>query len=242
MKRVFILLIGLLIIIPAGAQSGKKNDNTNFLQIGFKAGAVNTKITDLSKVLVSESYYTGYTFKNSGLWGFSGGLYFNYKFKESISAFYSEVSYSRLGNKLHYSDVNNLEYDLETKYDYLNLDFWYKVYLFSGLNVGVGPRIGFNLTPEALFYTSNGEAIFGPDIRIQQQMRDVLKGRTNFSLGLSLGYELPFGLSIDARYYFGISDVMETEVNNFHFIENKNTSHVLQITLGYAIPYHMTFF
>lgn len=241
MKRALSLLLVFCACFSLPAQT-KGTGNDNFLQAGIKAGAGYSGISDLSKMLVSESYYTGYTFTNKGVASFTGGLYINYKFKESISAFYAEVSYSRIGNILHYSDVNNLEYDLEIKYDYINIDFWYKAYLVSGLYIGVGPRIGFNLTPGGLYYTSNGEAIYGPDIRIQQQMRDVLKGRTNFALGLGLGYEMPFGLAIDARYYFGISDVIETEVNNFHFIENKNSSHVLQITIGYSIPYNMKFF
>jgi len=241
MKKALTLFIVLLVFTNISAQN-KSSKNDNYIQAGIKAGAGYTGISNLSKMIVSESYYSGYTFTNNGKFGFTGGLYFNYKFKESISAFYAEASYSQLGDILHYSDINGLEYDMEIKYDYINLDFWYKAYLFAGLNVGLGPRIGFNLTPGGLFYTSNGEAIYGPDIRIQQQMRDVLKGKTNFSLGLSIGYEMPFGLSVDARYYFGISDVIETEVNNFHFIENKNTSHVLQITLGYAIPYNMKFF
>ena len=238
MKKTFTLFIFLLTIIRIEAQSG----NNNYLQVGIKAGAVYTNITDLSKVLVSESYYTGYTFENSDEWGFTGGLYINYKFQESISAIYSELSYARLGNKLHYSDIYDFNYDLIIKYNYINLELWYKAYFFKGLHIGTGPRIGFNLTPGGLYYTSNGEDLFGPDIRIQQQMRDVLKGRTNFSLGVSAGYEFSNGLSIDVRYYYGISDVMATEVNNFHFIENKNASRVLQITLGYAIPYDLHFF
>ncbi|MCD4698254.1 MAG: hypothetical protein K8S16_18670, partial [Bacteroidales bacterium] len=88
----------------------------------------------------------------------------------------------------------------------------------------------------------NGEDLFGPDIRIQQQMRDVLKGRNNFCVGISTGYDFPFGLSIDARFYYGVSDVMETEVNNFNFIENNNSSQTFQITLGYAIPYDLKVF
>ena len=175
-------------------------------------------------------------------WGFTGGLYLNYKFRESISAFYSELSYSRVGNKLHYSDINDLKYDFTIQYNYVNLELWYKAYILERFHLGAGPRIGFNLSPGALYYTSNGEDLFGPDIRIQQQMRDVLKGRINFSLGVSAGYEFTFGLSIDARYYYGISDVMETEVNNFHFIENHNASRVMQITFGYAIPYKLDFF
>jgi len=242
MKKTIALLIILLTVIRIGAQPGKNNDNNSYLQIGFKAGAVNTTISDLSKVLVSESYYTGYTFENSNAWGFTGGLYLNYKFKESISAFYAELSYSRLGNILHYSDVNDLEYDFSLRYNYINMDLWYKAYVLNGLHLGIGPRIGLNVTPGALYYTSNGEDLFGPDIRIQQQMKDVLKGRSNFCLGIGTGYEFSFGLSIDARYYYGISDIMETEVNNFHFIENKNASRMIQITLGYAIPYDLNIF
>ena len=242
MKKAFTLLIFLLTIIRIWAQPGQSKGNDNYLQVGLKAGAVYTSITDLSKVLVSESYYTGYTFENSDEWGFTGGLYINYKFQESISAIYSELSYAQLGNKLSYSDIYDFNYDFIIKYNYINLDLWYKAYFFEGLHIGTGPRIGFNLTPGGLYYTSNGEDLFGPDIRIQQQMRDVLKGRANFSLGVSAGYEFSNGISIDARYYYGISDVMETEVNNFHFIENKNASRVLQITLGYAIPYDLNFF
>jgi len=239
MKKIFTLLIALLTIIRLEAQSGRSNDNNTGLQVGFKAGAAYTNISDLSKVLVSESYYTGYTFENSSLLGFTGGLYLNYKFEGSISAIYAELSYSRLGNQLHYSDVNDLIYDFTVKYDFFNIELWYKTYLFNTFHLGAGPRIGFNLTPGNLFYTSNGEDLYGPDIRIQQQMRDVLKGRANFCLGVGTGYEFSFGLSIDARYYYGLNDVMETEVNNFHFIENNNRSSIMQITLGYLIPYDL---
>jgi len=241
MKKTTALLVVLLTITGVTALAQRSRED-NYLQAGIKAGAGYSQITDLSKMLVSESYYTGYTFSDYGKYSFTGGLYINYKFKESISAFYAEFSYSQLGSRLHYSDINELEYDFEIKYNYLNLDFWYKAYFLPGLHAGVGPRVGFNLTPGGLYYTSNGEDIYGPDIRIQQQMRDVLKGRTSFALGIGLGYELANGISIDARYYFGISDLIETEVNSFHFIENNNAGRVLQITVGYAIPYHMMFF
>ncbi len=237
MKKAFTLLLVLLTIFRIEAQPGRGSNKTSTMQFGVKAGSVYTKITNLSKVLVSESYYTGYTFENISVWGFTGGLYLNYKFEESISAIYAEISYSRLGNKLHYSDIDDFNYDFIVKYDYFNLEIWYKAYIFQGVYLGAGPKMGFNLTPAGLYYTSNGEDLYGPDIRIQQQMRDVLKGRTNFSIGLSAGYEFTFGLSFDVRYYYGISDVMETEVNNFHFIENNNASRIIQVTLGYVIPY-----
>jgi hypothetical protein len=242
MKPIITLLFILFIFIGANAQPPSKVKETKNPQFGFKAGTVYSNITDLSKTLVSESYYTGYTFENYNKWGFTGGIFLNYKFEETISAIYSEISYSRLGNRLHYSDVQGLDYDFTVKYEYLNWELWYKAYIIGGLHVGIGSRLGFNLTPGALYYSSNGEDRFGPDIRIQQQMRDVLKGRTNFSAAVGAGFEIPNGLCIDVRYYYGISDVMETEVNNFHFIENKNLSRAIQVTLGIPISYDFRFF
>jgi hypothetical protein len=236
MKKFIASLFIVFFIIGTHAQhSGRRSSN---LQFGIKAGALYSKVTNVSKILVSESYYSGYTFDNYNMWSFTGGVFLTYKFEETFSALYSELSYSRLGNLLTYSDVNNFTYDFTIKYEYLNWELFYKVYFLEGLNLGVGPRVGFNLTPGGIFYTSNGEAMYGPDIRIQQQMRDVLKGRTNFSLGVTLGYEFPNGITFDFRYYQGLSDVMETEVNNFHFIENRNESRSIQFTLGYIIPYN----
>jgi hypothetical protein len=235
MKQLITVLLTFFIINVYAQHS--RNENGIF-KFGIKAGSGYSKVTNLSKVLVSESYYTGYTFENKGMWSFTGGLFLNYRFEGTISAIYSELSYARLGNVLKYSDTYDFKYDFTTKYEYLNWDLFYKVYVLKGLTLGIGPRIGFNLTPGGVYYTSNREDLYGPDIRIQQQMRDVLKGRTNFSLGVACGYEFSNGISIDFRYYQGISDVMETEVNNFHFIENRNESRFLQITLGYVIPYN----
>ena len=177
MKKLFLHVLFFCVATGAFSQPNHNKDDDNYLRFGLTVGGVNTSISDLSKVLVSESYYTGYTFKNNPQWGFTGGVFVNYKFTESVSAIYSELSYSPLTTVLHYSDINDFEYDFKVQYQFISIELWYRAYVFKGLYLGTGPRVGFNLTPGGLFYTSNGEDLFGPDIRIQQQMRDVLKGR-----------------------------------------------------------------
>lgn len=242
MKKLLIPGLILLLNVSIFSQPASKKEGTQNLQFGFKVGAAYSKITDLSNVLVSESYYTGYNFDNKNMLNFTGSIFLNYKFEESITAIYTEFSYTRLSNRLHYSDIDSLYYDFDVRYEYMNWELWFKAYLFEGLHLGIGTRLGFNITPGALYYTSNGEQRYGPDIRIQQQMRDVLKGRTNFAIGIGAGYEIANRIIIDARFYYGLSDVMETEVNSFHFIENKNSSRAAQITIGYIIPYDVKFF
>lgn len=242
LKQIYSLAIFALVITMSYSQPAQKMRESSNIQTGIKAGATYSNITNFSKVLVNEEYYTGYTFNNTKVWAPTFSFFLNYRFEESISSVNTEVSYTRLGNKLHYSDVKNLKYDCILKYDYINWELWYRIYPFKAVHIGIGSRFGFNLSPGALFYTSNGDSIFGPDIRIQQQMRDVLKGKTDFSLGLGLGFEIKNRIIFDVRYYYGVSDIMETEVNNFNFIENKNSSRSAQITIGYIIPYDFHFF
>ena len=99
----------------------------------------------------------------------------------------------------------------------------------------VTPQVGFNLTPNNLFYTSNGEDMYGPDLETQQLMRNVIKGRTNVSLGFGLGYQFLNMIYVDARYYLGVSDIIETMPNNYNFKEVKNNSWGVQLTVGWAI-------
>ena len=138
----------------------KNNDDEDYLRFGLTVGGVYTSISNLSKVLVSESYYTGYTFKNNPQYGYTGGVFINYKFTESVSALYAELSYSPLTNILHYSDINNFDYDFKVNYQYISLEIWYKAYIIKGFYLATGPRLGFNLTPGALFYTSNGQDLY----------------------------------------------------------------------------------
>jgi hypothetical protein len=232
-------MLVVLMSVTVFGQTRKKEGNSTLF--GIKAGANYSKVTAIDRVLVSESYYTGYTFNTKYAWGATAGLYINYKLEGSISAIYSEISYNRLGSTLEYSDINAFEYNIDLRYDLITWELCYKAYITPWLPLSIGPRLGFNTSPDALFYSSNGQAIYGPDIRVQQDMRDVLKGKSEFSIGVGFGIELTNGISFDLRYYHGLSDVMETYVNNYNFIEVKNASRGFQVKLGYVIPYDMKF-
>lgn len=240
MRQVFIFTLLLIFLSNIAVAQSHKREASN-IQFGIKAGTTYSKITDLDRVLVSESYYTNYDFSTKSAWGATTGIYLNYKLEETISAFYSEIAYNRLNSVLDYSDVNAFKYTINMRYDYITWEFCYKAYVLPWMPLSIGPRLGFNLTPNGLFYKSNGSATYGPDIRIQQDMRDVLKGKSNVAIGVGLGIELYSGLSLDLRYYYGVNDVNETLVNNYNFVEVGNASRSFEIKLGYALPYNMSF-
>ena len=204
---------------------------------GFTAGISSSKISEIQTTLIRPIFPVDtYTTTQNTLLGFTGGVFVHYRFKKSKFAIQPEINYTSQGGNFHYEDIEELAYDINFKYAYLNFAPVVKFYTVHGLYAGVGPQLGIIVNRSALTYTSN-QPLLGPDLQIQGSLREVLKGNNQVSLILNAGYDTPFGLSINARWTYGVSDAIETLANGFYFIENKNTSSSFQLTLGYHIPF-----
>jgi hypothetical protein len=84
-----------------------------------------------------------------------------------------------------------------------------KLYTIGGLNLQVGPQFGFLTSAE------RGDE----SIKLK---------KSDFSVGLGVGWDAPFGLSLDARYNLGISDVSDVA-------EAQIKNQVWQISAGFKI-------
>lgn len=204
---------------------------------GFKAGGITSGIENVSSTIIRpvfpiETYNTKAINRN----GITAGFNIYYRFKESRLAIQPEVAYSMGGGDFNYIDVNDLDYTIQFKYQYLNISILTKMYLAGGLHVSLGPTLGLNLTNTSLQYRSNMPDL-GPDLQIQQSLREVLKGKNNFMLTGGIGFDAGMGLGIEARYNLGLVDVLETQANGFFFIENDNRSSSIQVTVSYLIPF-----
>ncbi|GJM33041.1 MAG: hypothetical protein DHS20C18_20420 [Saprospiraceae bacterium] len=204
---------------------------------GFRAGATYSSIQDVSTTIIPPVFPEhSYTTETSPRPGFVGGLFFYYRFRNSRCAIQPEVTYSQEGSDFNYTDINGLEYTIAFKYQYLNFATLFKAYPVGGLHVAIGPQLGFNFENTNMDYTSNMPEL-GPDLQITQSLREVLKGETNLSVVLGVGYDFNFGLTVEGRYNLGAKDVIETLANGFNFIENKNKTTVYQLVLGWLIPF-----
>ena len=204
---------------------------------GIKAGATYSSIDEIATTLIrpihpQETYSTSI---NPSL-GFSASAFVFLRFPKSAFAVQPEIGYADLGGQFDYTDINDLAYTINFRLNYLRLAPVIKFYPVAGLNVSTGASCGFILNGNRLTYTSNQPEI-GPDLQIQQSLREVLKGRGNVGLIAGIGYELPGGLGLDFRYLYGFTDVIETQANGFYFIENKNTNTAFEFTLSYAFPF-----
>jgi len=119
-----------------------------------------------------------------------------------------EILLSQQGSKFDDDSFGSLD----LKASYLTIPVMIKLYLVAGLNLQAGPQFGF-LTKAEL----NG-----------QDIKDTFKS-SDISANIGLGWDLPFGLTLDARYNLGLSDV-----NNGISAESLK-SRVVQISVGYKI-------
>lgn len=243
-KRLLLtVLICMLGISFASAQYNKKNYRYahDTYYYGFKGGANYAYIDDIKTTIIrpffpEDTYSTTVTPSI----GYSGGLFFYYRFTDSSLGIQPEITYGMQGGNFEYTDVDELNYLIEFKYQYLHLGTFLKIYPFNedygGFHLAIGPQLSFNMENDKIAYSSNKPDL-GPDLQIQQNLRDVLKGENVFAAGFGIGYEFRFGLNVEARYYYGVSDVIETQANGYNFIENTNRSQAVQFTMGWAIPF-----
>jgi hypothetical protein len=172
--------------------------------IGIKAGPNFAKID--TKSTAGENY--------KSRTGFHGGAFALIKLTKI--GIQPEIIFSQQGSKV---EINNKDY--ESNYSYINIPVIVKLYLAAGINLQVGPQFGFVAKAEQESPDING-------IKTTTDIKDELKG-SDLSAAFGAGWDLPFGLTIDARYNLGLSKV------NGKNIPEEQKNQVFQLSLGYKL-------
>lgn len=204
---------------------------------GFSAGVTQSSLGEIRTTLIRPIFPEDtYKTRSEDLVGFTASAFVYYRFRKSQFAIQPEINYMDGGGIFNYQDTDDLMYDIQFNYAYLQIAPMIKYYMAAGAYITLGPQLGMIVDRSALGYTSNQPEL-GPDLQIQQSLREVLKGNNNISMSLGAGYDTTFGLGISFRYNYGISDAMETLANGFYFIENDNPTRSISLSLSYAIPF-----
>ncbi|MCX7636263.1 MAG: PorT family protein [Cyclobacteriaceae bacterium] len=138
--------------------------------------------------------------------GFNGGAFALIKLTKI--GIQPELLFSQQGSKFEF-DGNNID----NNFDYINIPVILKLYTVAGINIQAGPQFGFLTRAE----------IDGSNVK------DSFKG-SDLSLALGLGWDLPFGLTFDARYNLGLTKIDESDPG-FDAVKNQ----VIQLSVGYKI-------
>lgn len=130
--------------------------------------------------------------------GFVGGAFFGAKFtKLGLQA---ELLYSQQG-----AEFDAFDFDL----NYINVPILLKYYVIGGLNIQAGPQFGFLVDDNLADSITSG---------VEAESFDL-------SGAAGLGFDLPLGIRADARYIFGLTDIVDGE-------NGKNG--VFMLSVGYS--------
>jgi hypothetical protein len=204
MKKSFLALCACVLLV--GAQNAYSQIQ---LAVGLKAGpnfaSINTKGT-------AEENYKNRT-------GFHGGAFV--LIKATKIGIQPEILFSQQG-----STVEIDQQKFESNFSYVNIPVIVKLYLAAGLNLQAGPQFGFVTSAETPI-----EDQLNPGTYTVQDVKNKMKS-SDMTAALGLGWDLPFGLTIDARYNMGLSKIYDQAPSN-QTEDAKNQ--VFQLSLGYKL-------
>jgi hypothetical protein len=214
------------------------------ISYGLFAGANNSKMNNIAKSIIPQGIYSGFTATEKDKYGFSGGVFANWKYPFANISIYTEASYSKQSTDMNYSDTKGLNYKIGFNYNYLNLGTQFKYYPVDNWYVGAGPYWAVNLTPKELKYTSNAAEVSAntglyiePDSLTEDKLKEAFSGKNHFYMAFSTGYEFENHLIIGARYHLGLSDAIRTEENGFRYSEQNNRIRSFSLFIGYSFDF-----
>lgn len=192
--KIKLLVLGFLSIVGAATAQVQ-------FSVGLKGGP------NFSKLDVNSSPVDNY--KNRA--GFHGGAFMLIKI--SKIGIQPEVLFSKQGSNFSFNGS-----DYKSNFDYINIPVMLKLYTVAGINLQLGPQIGF-------LANAGGDAI-NSDGTPRESTKDLYK-KSDLSAAFGVGWDLPFGLMIEGRYNLGLSKIQD----NPDMDATKNQ--VIQVSLGY---------
>jgi Outer membrane protein beta-barrel domain len=145
--------------------------------------------------------------------GFHGGGFFLVKI--SKVGIQPELIFSRQGTNFK---VN--AQDLNSNFDYINVPVMIKLYTVLGINLQFGPQFGF-------LASTGGKAVDNAGNPVDATKS--LYKSSDLSAAFGVGWDLPFGLTIDGRYNLGLSKIQDNP------LLDATKNQVIQVSLGYKL-------
>ena len=162
--------------------------------------------------------------------GFTAGVLAEIKFTENF-AVQPEIVYSQQGSELVYNiffgDKLGTKDVYTAKIGYINIPITVKYYIIEGLSIQAGPQIGFLVSAKDKAKHSN----YYDDTEnetLELDSKDLYK-KIDFSIVGGIGYDLPIGLFLQARYSYGLTDINDDPEADGVKISNN----VISFSVGY---------
>lgn len=196
----------------------------------------------MGRSLVSEGFYSGYSFSEEMRVAYSAGLFLSYKIPHSFIGLEARMAYDAHNSRTEYKDIKNFKYTIDAKFQAIGASAHVRGYIFKGLYISAGIGYGWNIRDDAFSYSSNskdidwGDSHVPSDKETSDEINEAFSPNGLVYLPLSVGYEHPLGFCVELFYRKSLNDVVSTNVNRHDFGEADNRIDSFGLLLGWSVP------
>jgi len=196
------------------------------------------KFTFIPKVGYNAAHISG-LHEDAGIrHGVNAGLSVEYKFSRFF-AIESGAYYSMQGAAMSYElgeDLITLDWDIEN--DYINIPFFIKGYVYKGLHIYGGPKVGFLVNSKLKIHGRISVLDF---FEFEGNDNYDISGYLNnvdFSGVLGVGYRFDIGLLVSVNYNWGMNKVFNVnkiDIEDIDLVDLSDTRNkVFQVNIGWS--------
>ena len=188
MKRINKVVLALLLSVFCLASFAQPPVSPIKTKFGIKAGLNLSNISNSQDNIV---------FTPDMKPGFHAGAMVNIHFGKRREGFDPGTGYFGLQAELLFSHQGFIFYNEVFSFGYITLPVMAKCYITEGLNIEAGPYFSY-----LMMVSPNSMDLSEKEIKLSDA-----KGASDIGVGFGIGYELPLGLTVNARYNLGFSDL-----------------------------------
>lgn len=157
-----------------------------------------------------------------------------YRFPTSLVAVEGSVSYFQTRGEVEKTATYTTEtYDI--KLNHITLGMGAKVYPVKGAFVKAAICAGPCLNgTSCVKYDATG-VTNAAKMQVEEHANQTVKGRTLVRADLSLGYDFPTGLTVEAFYGKCLTDQIEVGINDYGYTEQHNDSQYAGMSIGWLL-------
>ena len=201
---------------------------------GVRVGANYVSMTNLKQTFCTDDNQPTYELSEKQYVTPSVSVIAQYRFPISLVAVEGGISYCQTRNEIEKTTTHNTEtYDI--KLNHIMLSAGAKVYpvkgAFAKAMIGAGPCLN---SSTCVKYDATG-VTNAAKMQEEEHISQTVKGRTIVRTDLSLGYDFPMGLTIEAFYGKCLVDLLEVSINGYGFSEQRNDSQYIGMSVGWLI-------
>lgn len=201
---------------------------------GVRAGATLVNIANIKQTFCTDENQPNYELSENQHITPTMTIVAQYRFPKSLVEVESNITYCQTKSEVEKKTTRNNE-TYNIKLNHIILNAGAKVYPIRGAfvkaSIGAGPCLN---STSCVKYDATGMTN-AAKMQVEEHISQTVKGRTLVRAELALGYEFSNGLTIEAFYSKGLTDLLEVSINSYGFSEQHNDSQYIGMSVGWLI-------